>query len=145
MAAILTGTYDPQKMICSVAGVTLSGFSDGDMIIARRSEDMSFMRVGGDGSVARARNANKTGEFEFRLLQTSNVNAQLSALFAIDNLGNDGVIDVPITIADLSGFSLCTATSAWLKSIPEGTFGKEISERVWIFSAADLIIFHGGN
>lgn len=145
MAAILTGSYDPQKMICSIAGVTLSGFSDGDSIIARRSEDMSFMRVGIDGSVGRARNANKTGEFEFRLLQTSAVNAQLSALFAIDNLSQDGAIDVPISIIDLSGASLCTATAAWLKSIPEGVFGKEVGERIWVFSAADLIIFHGGN
>ena len=43
-----------------------------------------------------------------------------------------------------SGRSLAAATQCWIKTVPEATFGKEVSERVWIFSAADLKIFHGG-
>ena len=38
--AELTGTYDPEQVICIVGGVILSGFSDGDSIIARRSEEV---------------------------------------------------------------------------------------------------------
>jgi hypothetical protein len=144
MSATLTGSYDPTQVICTVGGVIMSGFSDGDAIIARRAEDMYFTRVGTDGGVARARNANKMGEFEFRLLQTSQVNSLLSSLLATDDLTNDGVIVLPISILDGSGGSLCTATQCWIKTIPEATFGKEVSERVWIFTAADLRIFHGG-
>ncbi len=144
MTAKLTGSYDPAQVIVTVGGVILSGFRDGDSIIARRAEDMYFTRVGTDGGVARARNANKMGEFEFKLLQTSPANDLLSALLATDDLTNDGLIVIPIGVVDGSGRSLAAATQCWIKSIPEAIFGKEVSERTWVFSAADLKIFHGG-
>ena len=143
--AKLLGSYDPQQVTCIVGSVILSGFSDGDSIIARRSEDMNFARVGLDGGVARARNANKMGEFEFKLLQTGGVNDLLSALLAVDDLSNDGNVVIPISIVDGSGRSLCVGTDCWIKSVPEAVFGKEVSERVWVFTAADLKVFHGGN
>jgi len=142
--AELTGSYDPAQVIVSVGGVIVSGWSDGDAIIARRSEDMNMMRVGIDGGVGRARNANKSGEFEFKLLQTSDVNDLFSSLLATDDLTNDGLSVFSIPVVDGSGRSLCSASQCWSKSIPEATFGKEVSERVWVFSAADLKIFHGG-
>jgi hypothetical protein len=145
MSAILTGTYDPSRVIVTIGGVIITGFSDGDSIIARRAEDMYFTRVGTDGGVARARNANKMGEIEIKLLQTSAVNDSLSSLLAIDDLVNDGLPVLSITIVDGSGRSLVVATQCWIKTIPEVILGKEVSERAWIFSAADLKIFHGGN
>lgn len=145
MAATLTGSYDPSQVIVSVGGVTLSGFSDGDAIIARRNEDAYSMRAGNDGGVGRARNPNMSGEFEFRLLQTSAVNAALSALVATDDLTNQGLPTFPIAIFDGSGASLVAASSCWIKTVPEATFGKEVGERTWVFSAADMRMFHGGN
>ncbi len=144
MTATLTGTYDPQQVTVVVGGVILSGFSDGDAITARRSEDSTLTRVGIDGGVARARNANKMGEFEFKLLQTSAANFALSTATAIGDLNNDALSVFPIAIYDGSGKSLCTAGSCWLKTIPDAVFGKEVSERAWVFTAADLKIFHGG-
>lgn len=144
MAAQLTGSYDPQQVIVTVGGVILSGFSDGDSIIARRAEDEYFTRVGTDGGVARARNASKLGEFEFKLLQTSSANDLLSALIATDDLTNSGQAVVAISVFDGSGRSLAVATECWIKTLPEAVFGKEVSERVWVFSAADLRIFYGG-
>lgn len=143
--AELTGSYDPAQVIVTVGGVILSGWSDGDAIIARRSEEMFFTKVGNDGAVGRARNANKSGEFEFRLLQTSGVNDLLSGLVNADDLLNDGKAVVPISVFDGSGTSLAAATQCWVKSLPEMTFGKEVGERVWVFSAADLKMFVGGN
>ena len=145
MPAILTGSYDPAQVIVTIGGVIVSGFSDGDHITARRSEDSYFTRTGADGGVARARNASKMGEFEFKLLQTSQANDLLSSLIAIDDLTNEGLPVFPISVVDGSGRSLSAATQCWIKTPPEAVFGKEVSERVWIFSAADLKIFHGGN
>lgn len=144
MSAILTGSYDPSQVIVTVGAVILSGFSDGDYVTARRSEDVYFTRVGADGGVARARNSNKMGEFEFKLLQTSAVNDLLSALIAVDDLVNDGKAIFPIGVVDGSGRSLATASKCWVKSIPEMTMSKEVGERIWVFSAADLRLFHGG-
>lgn len=144
MTATLTGSYDPSQVVVTVGGVIVSGFSDGDSIIARRSEDSYFMRVGTDGGVARARNSNKTGEFEFKLLQTSAANDLLSGLVGVEDLTNEGLNLFPIGVVDGSGRSLAVATQCWIKTVPEATFGKEVSERIWVFSAADLKIFHGG-
>jgi hypothetical protein len=143
--ASLTGTYDPSQVIVSVSGVSLRGFSDGDAIAAKRDEDMSSKKVGIDGKVGRARNANKSGTFEFKLLQTSGANAELSALIAADNLLADGLGTFPISIIDGSGASLAYASQCWVKTMPEATFGKEVGERTWVFDAADLTIVHGGN
>lgn len=145
MAAMLTGSYDPSQVIVTVGGIILSGFSDGDFITVRPDEDMYFKRVGGQGEVARARNANRSGQFEFKLLQSSEANALLSALVATDDLLNSGLAVVPISVMDGSGKSLAAATQCWCVKSPEMVLGKEVSERVWVFDAADLRIFHGGN
>lgn len=142
--AELTGSYDPSEVTCIVAGVILSGFSDGDAIIARRSEDVYSKKVGIDGGVGRARNADKTGEFEFKLLQTSHVNELLSELLRTSNLSEDGKAVFPISVVDGSGLSLAFSSHCWIKTIPEGTFGKEVGERSWVFDAAALRLFHGG-
>jgi hypothetical protein len=145
MAATLTGSYDPSQVIVTVGAVIVSAFSDGDAVTARASEDYYTTRVGTDGGVARARNSNRMGEFEFRLLQTSGANDLLSALVNIDDLTNGGKGVVPISVVDLSGRSLAVATQCWIKTIPEVVFGKDVGERVWVFTAADMRIFHGGN
>jgi hypothetical protein len=144
MSAMLTGSYDPAQVTVTIGGVIVTGFSDGDHITCRRSEDMYSARAGNDGGVGRARNPNKMGEFEIRLLQTSAANDSLSALVAIDDLSNDGLIAFPISVFDGSGRSLSSASQCWIKTVPEATFGKEVGERVWVFSAADLTIYHGG-
>lgn len=145
MSAILTGSYDPSKVIVTVGGVLLSQWADGDAIKANRLEDVYSMTVGIDGAVARSRNANKTGEFSFTLLQTSQVNAQLSDLINTYDLDNDGNAVIPISITDGSGNSMANATQCWIKSIPELTFSKDAGSRTWVFSAADLRIYVGGN
>ena len=145
MSAELTGTYNPSEVVVTVGGVILSGFSDGDHITARRNEDVSTMRAGNDGGVGRAINPNQSGEFEFKLLQTSSANDALSALVNADDLVNAGKSQFPITVMDGSGRSLAVATQCWVKTLPEMTFSKETGERVWVFSAADLKLFVGGN
>lgn len=144
MSALLTGSYDPSQVTVTIGGVIVTGFSDGDSVIARRNEEMYSLRAGNDGGVGRARNPNKTGEFEIKLLQTSAANDDLSRVLATDDLANDGLSVLPISVTDGSGRSLATASQCWIKSIPEATFGKEVGERTWVFSAADMSIFHGG-
>lgn len=145
MSVTLQGSYDPSQVTVIVAGVIVSGFSDGDFISCEREEDNFFKKVGGDGQVGRARNANKSGMFTFKLMSTSPANAELSALVAIDDLVNDGLAVFPIAVVDGSGADLAIATQCWLKKAPNITMGKEVGEREWIFDAADLKIFAGGN
>lgn len=138
MAARLESTYSPQDVIVSVGPVILTGFSDGDAVTARASDDVSTMRTGLDGGVARTINASHTGEFEFRLLQAAGANTQLTEIFNTNDLSNRGRAVVPVSIVHVSGAEVAVATEAWLKTMPEMTFGKETGERVWVLSCADL-------
>lgn len=145
MSAHLTGSYDPSQVTVVVGPVILSCFSEGDAIMAERYDDNSSMKVGIDGCVGRARSADKTGFFTFKLLSTGAVNLQLSALFALDNLSQDAGLVLPIAVYDGSGADLAVATQAWLKKMPSMTKGKEVGENEWIFDCADMKIFLGGN
>lgn len=145
MSAILEGSYDPSQVSVIVGGVIVDGWSDGDAIKAERAEDNYMTKVGIDGSVGRARNANKMGTFTFTLKSTSPANAALSALCAVDDLINDGLVAFPIAIVDGSGKDLAGATQCWIQKVPPLVKGKEVGDNEWIFAAADMKIFLGGN
>jgi hypothetical protein len=132
-------TYDPTKLTVIVGGVIVSGFTDGDFIMAKRDEDLYTKRVGADGHVARARNANKAGTIEITLLQSSPAVAEIAALLALDNFLFDGDVLVPISILSPgTNAELVASTQSWLKTAPEMGFGKEVGERKFIFDCADL-------
>ena len=134
-----TSTYDPTKLTVIVGGVIVTGFSDGDFITAKRDEDLYMKRVGADGHVARARNGNKSGTIEIKLLQSSPAVTQLSSLVALDNFFFDGDILIPIAIVSPGdGAELVASTQSWLKTAPEMVFGKEVGERTFVFDCADL-------
>lgn len=145
MASELLGTFDPEQVIFTVGPVIVTGWSDGDFLTATREEDLFFKRVGADGGVSRARNANNSGTIECRVLATSGANDLISALFATDNLANNGKIVVPMSIADLSGRTVVAASQGWLRTIPPAVFSKEPAECVWTFDCADIQMFIGGS
>ena len=138
-------TYDPTKLTVIVGGVIVSGFIDGDFISAKRDEDLYNKRVGADGHVARARNANKSGTIEITLLQSSPAVNEIAALVALDNFFFDGDILIPISILSPgTNAELVVSTQSWLKTPPEMVFAKEVSDRKFIFDCADLKLSLGG-
>lgn len=134
-----TSTYDPTKLTVIVGGVIVSGFSDGDYITAKRDEDLYTKRVGADGHVARARNGNKSGTIEIKLLQGSPAVSEIATLVALDNFLFDGDVLIPISIVSPgTAAELVVSTQSWLKTAPEMVFGKEVGERTFVFDCADL-------
>jgi hypothetical protein len=138
------GTYAAEKVIITIGGVILSGFTDGDFATVKFDEDRYTKKAGADGEVGRSKNASRAGSFEIVMSGTSAANDKLSALF---NLTQIGGIDppLPIAVADLSGRSLAAASNAWIKTVPDLVFGKDITDRTWTFDCADLVINVGGN
>ncbi|AWH88024.1 phage structural protein [Limnobaculum parvum] len=145
MAAELTGTYKGDQVFVTVGPVLISGFSDGDAITVKRAAQLYTTKVGIDGGVARVRNANKSGAIELKLLQTSKVNDELSELFYVDNFNEDGSPVLSVSVNDGNGRTLCSAGQAWLKALPEISFGDSVGARSWVLECADLKIFVGGN
>ena len=138
------GTYAAEKVIVTVGGVIVNGWTDGDFLTVKYDEDRYTHKAGADGEVGRAKTASRAGTIEMTLSATSTANDELSLLF---NLANIGGIDppIPVGIADLSGRSFAGAAKAWIKTAPDMTFGKEVGERVWTLQAAGLYINYGGN
>lgn len=138
------GTYAAEKVIVTVGGVILSGFTDGDFITAKYEEDRYMSKAGADGEVARSKNASRMGTIEIVLSGSSFANDELSALF---NLGQIGGIDnpIPIAVADLSGRDVAFCSNGWVKTTPDMVKGKEVGERTWTMQCADLTLNFGGN
>jgi hypothetical protein len=128
------GTYDPEKVILSIGGISVSGFIDGDF----------FKTEGIDGETIRAMNLSKSGAIEISVMASSKANDAMTTLLPASQ-GGSPLPPVPITIKDLSGRSLASCSKAWLKTEPDLVFGMEISDNKWIFDCADLDIYYGGS
>lgn len=142
----LTGTWDGAELTVVIGVTPISGLSDGDSVTARRGAPLYNSRAGNDGAVGRARVTDKRGQVEVHLLQTSEVNDVLSALFNMDSLSEEGQFVGPIIVKDLSGTTVIQAGQAWLMNVGDVGFESgAVGERVWTFEAADLKFWVGGN
>ena len=136
-------TYDPKKVIVIVGVVPIGGFADGSFITVSRANDTFSKVSGADGVVSRAKSNDKSGEISITLSQTSPSNDVLSLIAQADELTNNGV--VPIWIRDSSGRTNLLSAFAWVRKPPDVEFGKEITDREWMFDAVDIDFFVGGN
>lgn len=135
--------YDPKQVSIIVGGVPLSGFADGTFIrVGRRSPAWDLV-VGTDGEGTRAKSNDKSGYFEFDLMQSSVSNQTLSALSLTDELTNTGV--VPVLVKDGSGASLHTAEQAFVEKNPDSEYARVAGPRTWRLLTDNLIDFLGGN
>lgn len=142
----LSGTFDGSEVHVIIGTVPLSGFSDGDSVTATRSTDLFSKRTGLDGSTGRAKNTDKSGTIEVRLLQTSLANDSLSALMNLDSLGLEGNIVFPVSVIDMSGRTVISGSDCWLQTAPPVAFSTNaVGERVWTFASAALTLYVGGN
>lgn len=141
--------YDPGKIIVSLGLVPapITGYQKGTFLKVARDAQAFMKFTGSDGEVTRVRNRNRAGSMELTLQQGSQSNAVLSALAALDEASGTGV--TPVTFMDMSGTlpqSVGAATYAWIRKMPDATFGGETEEgRVWIFDLASMDFFLGGN
>ena len=136
-------TYDPKNVIVTVAGIPMSGFSDGTFLEVDRNEATWNTVVGADGFVTRGKTNNFTGTMTLTLKQSSPSNDVLSGLLAIDEATNVGVF--PILVKDLSGNSVYFSANAWITQYANSTFGKDINDRQWTLMLDSADIFVGSN
>lgn len=146
MAAELTGTYDGSEVFVTIGPLLLTGFSDGDSITARKNANFYESKAGLDGSVGRARVTDKRGQIEIHLLQTSSANDEISALFNLDSLTEDGKAVLPVSVTDFSGRTVIAAGQAWIYQLGDVGFStNEVGDRIYILECADLKFSLGGN
>lgn len=137
----LTKTYAAEDISVIVNGIRISGLSGGVKI--KRSADAFTKKVGVDGSVARAKNPDRSGEIEIPLLGTSASNDFLSALALNDEVSGVGYCQ--IQIKDLRGTTTIVSGQAWVKKLPDLEFGAEVPEKRWLFECSQITGTIGGN
>jgi hypothetical protein len=136
-------TYDPKLVHVIVGGIPIGGFADKSSIKVIRSNN-TFEKVEGiDGVISRSKSLNKSGEIRITLEQTSTSNDVLSGIMLTDELTNSGII--PIGIFDGGSKTVFISAFAWIRKPADTEYGKDLNQREWIFDAADIDVFIGGN
>lgn len=135
----MLNSYSPKDVSVSFNSIAITGFAPDSFIRLRRNSDVLTETVGSAGELSLTKIADKTGEIEIELLQTSESNLALSALLLETEFGG-GLIPVgEIIILDESGSNTTVAHNAYIKTAPEIELGAEQNSRVWKFGCEELV------
>ncbi len=131
-------TYSPDQNHASFGSVRLGGFVADTFIEIEFEADAFSKQVGADGEVTRVKSLNESGTITVTLMQTSQSNDLLSAIFKRDKQNYGGVN--AFKLQDTLGTTVFTAAKCWIKKLPNLELGAEASSRVWVleFEKGDL-------
>jgi Bacteriophage KPP10, Structural protein ORF10 len=136
-------SYDPTEVTVSFNGLTIDGYGPGTFIKVSRNEDSWSLQIGNSGSGARSRNPNKSGRFEFTLLESSPANGLLSAVALADELRGEGVGEVQVKDRGTL-LAKCSGQNAWIVKPPDFERAKEVGEVTWVIESDNIDVFHDG-
>lgn len=135
--------FDPKAVVSIYAGNLLTGYADGTFVSAKRTSDKQTAVVGSDGQVCVVKSADNSGEITLTLMASSKSNDILSAIATLQEIGP--LVPAPFLLKDLLGTTVVSGQNAWIKKRPDIEFGKELSNREWVFGVENLIMLAGGN
>lgn len=137
-------TYSPGEVLLNVAVLhQVSGFSPDSIIKISKDEPYFKTFKGASGKVERMTVPDKTYTLEISLSQTSPSNSVLNALATLDHIS--GRAQFPIFAKDSSGQSLFLATTCWVESPPEASYGSSIADRTWTIKCSEMVFGIAGN
>lgn len=135
--------YHPDEIFCSLAGIPISGYADGEMIRIEPEGPAFDDVVGTDGEVTRSKTNDDRHTVTIRLMQSSPVNDLLSTLHLLDKNAPGGVGVGVFVCRDKQGTTLHSAEKAWISKSPDSSFDRIPTVREWIIRVAKMISFHG--
>lgn len=132
-------TYSFLSVTAAISGpngsfVLSNGNSEGGISTAMK-EDKNSQTIGADGSVMNSLHAGNAGTVTIRLLKTSPVNAQLSAMYDADKSDPTAWGQNVITIRDVARGDHVTCSQAAFKKFPDETWDKEGPALEWTLDA----------
>ena len=124
--------YSFQNTVMLVNGVEITGWADGDDVIkiARRSDSASD-KIGANGDMMVSISADKSGEFTFKLQQTSSSNKFLAGLVALQEGGAKTFVPVTCLFQDTYRQDLATGTVGYLKKPADLSRGDKAGDQEW--------------
>jgi hypothetical protein len=140
-----TKFYDADQITVVIAGIPIAGYADGEFLnIAQESDAFSDV-VGTDGEVTRSKTKDHRATVTLKLMQTSDSNDLLSALYNTDRGASNGAGVGAFLVRDRNGRSLYTGDACWISKAPDLSFDRAPTAREWTIRVADLLRFDGGN
>lgn len=111
-----------------------SGSTEEGISILPTSE-INTMQIGADGFGQHSLHADKSGRVTIRLLKTSPVNKQLSALYNVQTASAASHGQNTISLTDTQRGDSITCSQVAFKKAPDLNFGKEAGFNDWEFDA----------
>lgn len=136
-------TYSPDKVNVVIGTHIVTGYADGTFIDIEEQSDGVNSVAGADGEVARAMSTDPRKTVTLTVLQTSDTNDVLTALYTADKISKNGTF--PVMVQDLRGRTLFAASTAWIKKQAKISFSKDVEGREWTIETADGAMVVGGN
>ena len=139
-------TYDPSKHAIVFAGILLNkGLADGTFLTITPATPGFSTKTGADGEVTRSRSHDKVAEATLTVMQTSEINDRLTALYLADRAATNGSGVGVFYVQDLAGTTLHMSSKAFISDDPDVELGTEATTREWAFILTDYAPGHGGN
>lgn len=139
----MSKTYRSSQVNISFGGVAITGYDDGTFLSIVYNNDFFTLQKGADGESLRSSSEDLSARVELTLLQGSEANDELSALFNADVIGDVG--GLPFISKDNSGTTLHSATSMWIVKSPDVTRAKEGQPVTWVLETGRLLGNVGGH
>lgn len=136
-------SYDPTECTIVFNGITVDGYAPGTFIKVSRNQDTWTYQPSNSGIGARSRNPDKSGRYEFTLLNSSPANALLSTVMVEDEQSATGVGECQVKDRGTLN-AKCNSESAWVVKPPDWERAKELGEITWVIEAPEVDIFHDG-
>lgn len=137
--------YDPTQVAVNVAGAVMHGFADGEFVTFEEDSDAFSDAVGTDGEVTRSKSSDARGTLTIKLMQSSDSNDILSAVFELDRSSPNGAGVFAASVEDLNGRSLHSGAECWVSKAPAVSYDRTPKPREWKIRIANTKRIDGGN
>ena len=138
-------TYDPRQFDVIVAGRLMDGFGATSKVTIEPESAGFEDAVGVDGKVTRSRKHDRRATMTITLMQTSESNEILAALYEADRDAPNGEGVFSVRVVDKAGTSVFTGSKAWIMQDPNVELADTATEREWQIRIADYKPTHGSN
>lgn len=137
----MSGTYSFKDVTATIVGPGGSfNLGDGaaaaeEGITINRPDDVNTMLMGADGAAMHSLHAGKPGQITVRLLKTSPVNAQLSAMYALQTASSALHGNNVITIRNAATGDVITCQQCAFKRFPDINYAKDGGMNEWVWDS----------
>lgn len=135
--------YSFLNTILLINGIEIQGFDEGDDTInLARLNDSSSHKIGTDGEMTLAISADRSGTATFRLMQSSDSNAYMSAL--VNAQENGAFIPIFMQFKDTVNSDLASGTQGYITKPADMVRGENPNSQEWVVVVERLDMLHLG-